>query len=184
MLRDAVAIAPRPDGDAVPNSPRRTFRFQLGVMISPFRDFRLVERQTVSNQPIPEVGTIDGTRGNGVSAAIVINGRAYDRTICDEGLNLVRSLYPTQIRDVIRSPAKLAGFRHVDAKQVEALDSERVAVGRWPVPRYHWRMPTTRRTVQPTLARSLALSAFSPGDFYTGHGTTREQKIVIVPVAQ
>ena len=89
-------------------------------MISPFRDFRLVERQTVSNQPIPEVGTIDGTRGNRVSAAIVINGRAYDRTICDEGLKLVRRLYPTRIRDVIRSPAKLAGFRRVDAKQVDA----------------------------------------------------------------
>jgi len=130
VLRDAVAITPRPDGDAVPNSPRRMFRFQLGVMISPFRDFRLVERQTVSNQPIPEVGTIDGTRGNRGSAATLIDGRTYDGTICYERLKLVRRLYPTLIVDVIRPSAKLAGFRRVDAKQVDsdALNSECVAV--------------------------------------------------------
>src|SRR6185437_12457570 len=111
-------------------SPCRMFRFQLGVMISPFRNFRLVERQTVSNQPIAEVGTIDGTRCNRGSAAILIDGRACNGTICDERLELMRRLYPALILDFIGPSAKLAAFRRVDAKQMDAdaLNSERVAV--------------------------------------------------------
>src|SRR5579863_2018428 len=90
VLRDAIAIAPRPDGDAVPDPPRRMFGFQLGVMISPFRDLRPVERQAVSNQPVAQVGTIDRTGGNRASTAVPVNGRACDGSVCDERLEFAR----------------------------------------------------------------------------------------------
>lgn len=130
MLCDAIAIAPRPDGDPVPDPSRRMFRFQLGVVIAPFRDLRLVERQTVSNQPVPQIGAIDRTGGNRASAATPVYGRAHDGTICDERLEFARGLYSTLVLNVIRSSAKLAAFGRVDAKQMDAhaLNSERVAI--------------------------------------------------------
>jgi hypothetical protein len=130
MLGDAIAISPRPDRDAVPDSARRMFRFQLGVMVSPFRDFRLVECKAIPNEPISEVDTVDGAGGDRGSTVPSPNGRAGDRAIGDERLELVRRLHPTLILDLIRLSAELAALGCVDAKQVDvnALNSKRVAI--------------------------------------------------------
>ena len=129
-LTDTSSIQPRLNIATFPHPSSGMVSLPLRPVIFAFRVLRPIQRETVTDEPISEVGTINRTRRNGPTILIQIYRRAINCSLCNESIKIVRRLCSASILKAIVSPAKLAAFRSINPRETNtrSVQFERVAV--------------------------------------------------------
>jgi len=82
---------------AFPNSAPSMFGIALGGLVFAPRILRPIQRKSIADKPLAEIGTAGPTCRDGPSIPVQVDGHAVDRTPRDIGIKIVRRLCATPV---------------------------------------------------------------------------------------
>lgn len=116
----ARAVQPGLHIAACPHPATGTISIALRGAIPAAEIARPVQRQTVADQPFPEIGSPDQTCRDRTAILVLEKRGATHRTSGDETIELICSVRATAIQVAVSTPAQLAAFRRIDSPKPDA----------------------------------------------------------------
>ena len=111
---NAGSIEPGFNVAAFPDASAVMLCASLRGIIPPLGKLRPVERKAAADKPFAEIGATGRTGGDRSSVLIQVHGHAANRTLCDEGIQIIRGFGAAPILQTVVAAAQLGALRCVD----------------------------------------------------------------------